>query len=494
MTEHDASSNAPLSNRPADEPGPDGHAPAPAVWSDHSVPAPTPVTPPFWRDDVTHVEAPLYRGDQPVVAPADTAIPTARPAETGSPWMSGPDTSVQYPYPAGSYQSNDAGLPPNGTTPPTFTSGSPERPRRMRRALIGTAVAAAVIGGAAGAGTYALADHNGSTTSASGLNITNSTAPAAALTKGTVSSAAAAVTPSVVTIQVAGSSESGTGSGVILRSDGYILTNDHVVSVAGTTGNIVVQTADGRSAKAAIVGTDASDDLAVIKVTGLTGLKAATFANSASLTVGQSVVAVGAPLGLSDTVTSGIVSATARTVRSGDNDQAVFAAVQTDAAINPGNSGGALVDLNGDVVGINAAIASTGSSGVTVPGQQTTQSGSIGIGFAIPSNEASRIAAELMKTGKASHAVLGVEVASSSASSSTSAGATLAGVTSGGAASSSGLKAGDVVTAVDGSRISTGDDLIAAIRAHAVKDTVTVTYTRGGASHTVKVTLTASGN
>ena len=215
-------------------------------------------------------------------------------------------------------------------------AGSPERPRRMRRALVGTAVAAAVIGGAAGAGTYAIADHNNASSSASGINITNSTAPAAAVTKGTVSSAAAAITPSVVTIQVAGSSESGTGSGVILRSDGYILTNDHVVSVAGTTGSIVVQTSDGRSAKATIVGTDATDDLAVIKVTGLTGLKAATFANSASLTVGQSVVAVGAPLGLSDTVTSGIVSATARTVRSGDNDQAVFAAVQTDAAINPG--------------------------------------------------------------------------------------------------------------------------------------------------------------
>ena len=203
-------------------------------------------------------------------------------------------------------------------------------------------------------------------------------------------------------------------------------------------------------------------------------------------------MAVGAPLGLSDTVTSGIVSATARTVRSGDNDQAVFAAVQTDAAINPGNSGGALVDLNGDVIGINAAIASTGSSGVTVPGQQqSTQSGSIGIGFAIPSDEAARIASELISTGKASHALLGVELPATSATATSTAGATIATVTKGGAAATAGLRAGDVVTAVNGARISDGDDLIAAIRSHAVKDSVTITYTRSGAAHTVKVTLTA---
>jgi putative serine protease PepD len=202
------------------------------------------------------------------------------------------------------------------------------------------------------------------------------------------------------------------------------------------------------------------------------------------------VVAVGAPLGLSETVTSGIVSATARTVRSGDNNEAVFAAVQTDAAINPGNSGGALVDLNGNVIGINAAIASTTSSGVTVPGQPTTQSGNIGIGFAIPSDEAARIANELITTGKATHAVLGVEVQSST--STTSTGAVLHAVTKGGSAASAGLQAGDVVTAVDGVRISEGDDLIAAIRSHAVKDSVTITYTRGGTSHTVKVTLSSA--
>ncbi len=173
-------------------------------------------------------------------------------------------------------------------------------------------------------------------------------------------------------------------------------------------------TADGRTATAKIVGRDTSDDLAVVKVYGLDNLIAATFGKSSSLVVGQTVVAVGAPLGLSDTVTSGIVSNQARPVRAGDNDQAVFEAVQTDAAINPGNSGGPLVDLNGSVVGINAAIATDSSGGgLQIPGQ-TQQSGNIGIGFAIPSDEASRIAGELIANGKATHAVLGVEVGQSS--------------------------------------------------------------------------------
>ncbi len=476
---------------------------------------------PFWRDQTSHVEAPLYRGDEPAIDPAgrhdpwatgpiSPTTPSAAYPAPPSPW-SGADASTPSPSaPLHSY-ANPWGPPPSGASyaPIGAAAGSPagaqmgaqsgapvgapdnaSKPKRMRSAIIGTAVAAALIGGAAGAGTVALEGHSSSTTASSTLATTGSTATTSAVTNGTVSAAAKKITPSVVTIQVVGSSESGTGSGVIVRSDGYILTNNHVVSVAGTGGSITVQTSDGRSAKATIVGTDATDDLAVVKVTGLANLTAATFAKSSALTVGQTVVAVGAPLGLSDTVTSGIVSATARTVRSGDDNAAVFAAVQTDAAINPGNSGGALVDLNGNVIGINAAIASTGSSGVTVPGQQATQSGNIGIGFAIPSDEASRIANELITTGKATHAVLGVEVTSST--STTSTGATLGAVTAGGAAATAGLQAGDVVTKVDAARISNGDDLIAAIRAHAVKDTVTITYTRSGVVHTTKVTLTSA--
>jgi putative serine protease PepD len=375
----------------------------------------------------------------------------------------------------------------------TTTAPERARPRRMRNSLVATAIVAALVGGGTGAATVALTDGSSGKRVASGVTVTTVTAQnSTAVTNGTVSSAAAKITPSVVTIQVTGSNEAGTGSGVILRSDGYILTNDHVVSVAANGGSITVQTSDGRSASATIVGRDTTDDLAVIKVSGLTDLTPATFAKSSSVVVGQTVVAVGAPLGLSDTVTSGIVSAKARTVRSGDTDQAVFAAIQTDAAINPGNSGGALVDLNGNVIGINAAIATTSSGGVTVPGQ-TTQSGSIGIGFAIPSDEASRVAAELIATGKASHAVLGVTVKPDS-DSQTTAGAVIASVSAGSGAAKAGLQAGDVVTSVDGTRMEQGDDLIATIRAHAPTDSVSITYTRAGASHTVKVTLSASSD
>ena len=472
----------------------------PAANDDHATPSP-------WRFD-----APLPYGQYPSSSvPAPYQAPTYEAPTYETPPYETPtyDTAQYDPakyeahqFAAPVYAGSDyQALPPLGgpggpAYPPagglgTEASTPPPRPRRWRGTLIATAIVAAVIGGGAGAATVAVTGTDGRTT-ASGVTVTTVTAQnSSAVTNGTVSAAAAKITPSVVTIQVTGSSESGTGSGVILRSDGYILTNDHVVSVAANGGSITVQTSDGRSAAATIVGRDTTDDLAVIKVTGLANLTPATFATSSSVTVGQTVVAVGAPLGLSDTVTSGIVSAKARTVRSGDTDQAVFAAVQTDAAINPGNSGGALVDLNGNVIGINAAIATTDSSGVTVPGQ-TTQSGSIGIGFAIPADEASRVAAELIATGKASHAVLGVSVQASTSTTSTStAGATIASVTAGGAASAAGLKAGDVVTAVDGTRIETGDDLIATIRAHAAKDSVTITYTRGGASHTAKATLTA---
>jgi len=210
--------------------------------------------------------------------------------------------------------------------------------------------------------------------------------------------------------------------------------------------------------------------------------------------VGQTVVAVGAPLGLSNTVTSGIVSNTARPVRSGDNSQAVFDAVQTDAAINPGNSGGPLVDLNGNVVGINAAIATANSGGLEIPGQ-STQSGSIGIGFAIPADEASRIANELITSGKATHAVIGVTVkGSSSQSRPTTTGATINSVIAGGAAADAGLKAGDVVTAVNTQRIDDADGLIAAVRSHAPGETVSITYRRGGSTHTVQVKLGTASN
>jgi putative serine protease PepD len=388
-------------------------------------------------------------------------------------------SSAQYPapqYPAPDYPAPQYSAP---TAAP--------KPTGMRRNVVTAALVAAVVGGAVGATTAAIVDHNDSKTVSSGITVTNQTAANSPALNGTVTAAANKIIPSVVTLSVSGPSESGTGSGVILRTDGYVLTNNHVVAVAGSGGSIQVLTADGRTAPASIVGTDPSDDLAVVKI-NLAGLTAATFGKSSSLVVGQTVVAVGAPLGLSNTVTSGIVSNIARPVQTGDStSSAVFNAIQTDAPINPGNSGGPLVDLNGAVVGIDAAIASAGSGGVTVPGQ-STQSGSIGIGFAIPSDEASRIAGELIATGKATHAVIGVNVGATSANSAVT-GATISSVTANSPAQQAGLAVGDVVTKVNSQLMTESVDLVAAIRSYAPGSKVTLTYTRGGTTHTTEVTL-----
>jgi len=341
-----------------------------------------------------------------------------------------------------------------------------------------------VLGGLVGGGAVALLDPGSpATVSASGISVQGGSAPVAATAEGTVEAAAATAMKSVVTLSVRGAQESGTGSGVVIRSDGYILTNEHVTAAAGAGGTITVSFADGRTATATLVGADKATDLAVVKV-DLTGLTAATFADSGSLRVGQTVVAVGSPLGLDGTVTEGIVSALHRPTTGGSDNSAVIDAVQTDAAINPGNSGGALVDLAGRVVGINQSIATSGQSG------QSGSGGNIGIGFAIPSDTATRIADELIADGTASHAYLGVQTRSStSATSGTADGATVASVESGGPAAAAGLKAGDVVTKVDDRRIEDGNALVAAVRSHAPGDKVTLTIGEGSGQRTVEVTL-----
>jgi len=351
---------------------------------------------------------------------------------------------------------------------------------------------AAVLGGAVGGGAVALADRGRTTTVAVAPSVRRdggATPTEAASTKGTVAGAAAAVAKSVVTVTVRSSSGTGgTGSGVIVRADGYILTNDHVVSAAGS-GSLTIEFADGRTASAKITGRDASSDLAVIKVDGVSGLTAATFADSGQLQVGQTVVAVGSPLGLEDTVTTGVVSALHRATRAGDDDTAIIDSVQTDAAINPGNSGGALVDLAGRVVGITTSIA-TVSGGSPRFGQ--AESGNIGIGFAISSNTAADIADQLIAHGSATHAYLGVQVAgggSGTAGGTSAGGGTLASVVSGGPAAAAGLRAGDVVIKVGDRAIGDGDDLVAAIRSYRPGDRVTLTVRRGGSTTTATVTL-----
>jgi putative serine protease PepD len=301
---------------------------------------------------------------------------------------------------------------------------------------------------------------------------------------------AAEVLPSVVKIEVSGAQGSGSGSGIILSSDGQILTNNHVVELAGTGGTLRVTFNDGSNTDAKVLGTDPLTDTALIQAQNVSGLTPATIGKSSDLAVGQGVVAIGSPLGLEATVTSGIVSALNRPVDVGSDGQGnstVYPAIQTDAAINPGNSGGALVDLNGDVVGINAAIATAG---------QTTggQSGNIGVGFAIPMDEVMPIVDQMAKGETPTHARLGVSVGVSAGTQGQSGlqsdeGAQIQDVNAGSTAEHAGITKGDVITKVDDHLITDADSLVATIRSYRPGDQVTVTYVRGGETKTAQLTL-----
>ncbi len=400
------------------------------------------------------------------------------------PARSGEEPTVRLPNgPYGGYTGADfpapAGVPPlNAYSPPPTVV---ERPRHRGGGLIAAAAIAAVLGAGAGIGSYAFLQNDGSV---SPISVSSGAAPQSPTLDGTVAAAAAKIEPSLVTIAVQSGGSGGIGSGVVLDKDGHILTNNHVIAAAAQGGEITVTFHNGTTAIAKIIGTAESTDLAVIKVDGVSDLSPATFAKSGELTVGQTVVAAGAPLGLAESVTSGIVSNTARPVRSGNNNDAVYLAVQTDAAINPGNSGGPLVDLNGAIVGINSSIASTSS------GADGGQPGNIGIGFAIPSDVASRVANELITTGKSSNAALGVTLTGSDSEVSTSVGVPLQEVINGGAAEQAGLQAGDVVTKINDFHTTTADGLIAATRFYAPGTSVTVTFIRdGGPAQTAEVTL-----
>jgi putative serine protease PepD len=369
--------------------------------------------------------------------------------------------------------------------PQPAAAAAPAKPKRLGLALVAaTALLVGTAGGVGGAAVYsATNDSGGNSPSVTAPLNGNQAAPAAA-PDGSVQSAAAKVLPSTVKIAVATSQGAATGSGIVISKDGLIVTNNHVVAGAGSGATISVVLNDGRTVPATIKGTDALTDLAVIKADA-TDLTPATLGSSGNLAVGQGVVAIGSPFGLEATVTSGIVSALNRPVTSGDEQQdstTVFPAIQTDAAINPGNSGGALIDLAGQVVGINSAIKTAGGSG-------QSEGGNIGLGFAIPIDQAKPIIDELVAKGKATHARLGVQVGDAQSSDGLTSGARLGEVTSGGAADKAGLQAGDVVTAVDGKAIASGDALVAAVRSHRPGDDVKITLTRNGKSQTVTATL-----
>jgi putative serine protease PepD len=317
-----------------------------------------------------------------------------------------------------------------------------------------------------------------------------------------VTAAAAKALPSVVTLSVYSATNGGTGSGVVLSTDGYILTNAHVVTLDGATDNvqIEVKTSSEKIFKAVVVGTDPTNDLAVIKATG-NGFTPIEFTDSSSINVGDSAVAIGAPLGYDATVTAGVVSALHRTIQVDsaevpqdggsslqlwDNGSSVppvnLDVIQTDAAINPGNSGGALVNDSGELIGINVAIAAASGT--------SAQSGSIGVGFAIPSNVAKRISEQLIKNGSVSHGLLGALVSDAGSSEGTgsfSVGAKVQELTPGGPAEKAGLKVGDIVTSCDGQSIESSSELTAAIRSKEAFATVTLEVLRG----TETVTITA---
>jgi putative serine protease PepD len=310
---------------------------------------------------------------------------------------------------------------------------------------------------------------------------------------GTVAGVAKTVLPTVVAIKVRSGVEGGTGSGFVIDSRGYILTNNHVVTAGGSedSGRIDVVFQDGTQAPAKLVGRDDSYDLAVVKVE-VTGLRAVQLGNSDGVVVGDPVVAIGAPLGLRGTVTTGIVSALNRPVSAGADDAPAFInAIQTDAAINPGNSGGPLVDGRGRVIGVNSAIA-------RVPGLagSTTSTGSIGLGFAIPSNQARRTAEELIRTGKAEHPIIGVvldrQYEGEGVRVATAQTQGQEPVTEGGPADQAGIKPGDVITRFNNRPVTEPDELIVAIRAQEPGDTVRLTIRRGSAESVVSVVLRAS--
>ena len=380
---------------------------------------------------------------------------------------------------------------------PIVLPAQPAAPVKKKASLgvLGTVVIASlvsgVVGGVIGVGGYML-----------------STAPAAVVVNNTesvnwVTGASSKALPSVVTISVSSANEGGSGSGVFLSADGYILTNAHVVTLSGASANpkVTVKTLDGKIYPADIVGTDPNNDLAVIKISAAGAFTPIEWADSSKVNVGDSVVALGAPLGLENSVTTGVISALNRTIQVASSDTnedgsslqwwngtgaapVSLRVLQTDAAINPGNSGGALVNSQGQLIGINVAIATAGAT------TASSQSGSIGVGFAITSNIAKRIAAELMKDGKASHALLGAMVGNAGQETDGfSSGALVGELTPGGPGEKAGLKVGDIVTSFNGYKIDTAADLTAAVRAEPAGATATLEVTRGSENITITVVL-----
>ncbi|BBZ51229.1 serine protease [Mycobacterium heidelbergense] len=418
-------------------------------------------------------------------------------------YQQSPPTQYRRPYEpfggTGPGRAPGGGGTGGGPIPGMLPPMPPPVPQKRSRAGLLTAGALAIavvsagIGGAAATavelGTHSTDSNGHGTVPGAAPSV-----PAANMPPGSVEQVATKVVPSVVMLETDLGRQSEEGSGVILSADGLILTNNHVVAAAAKPGGgpgtsagpppkTTVTLSDGRTAPFTVVGADPTSDIAVIRVQGISGLTPISMGSSSDLRVGQPVVAIGSPLGLSGTVTTGIISALNRPVSTtgeSGNQNTVLDAIQTDAAINPGNSGGALVNMGGQLVGVNSAIATLGAD------SPDSQSGSIGLGFAIPVDQAKRIADELIATGKASHASLGVQVTSDKGAP----GAKVVDVVPNGAAAAAGVPKGVVVTKVDDRPINSADALVAAVRSKAPGDKVSLTFLDpGGGSRTVQVTL-----
>lgn len=411
--------------------------------------------------------------------------PSANPASEPRYGAYAPAAQQTQGYPGAAF-----GLGPVPPAPGPDAPTKAERPRRIWPAVVSTAAATALlVGGGTAALTTAILDDRDGAPAVSATR-PGGTSPVSidSVTPAAWESVAAAVAPSVVAIDVTSSAGESQGSGVIYDAQGHIITNNHVVSGARDD-TVQVTLSDGRIYSAKIVGLDPSTDLAVVKLTDPPAdLSPATFADSSTVVVGNAVMAVGNPLGLANTVTTGIVSAVARPVTTADESDAssvvVTNAIQIDAAVNPGNSGGPLFNAKGEVIGITSSIA-TLSSG--------SQSGSIGLGFAIPSNQAKNVGEQLIANGVAEHAFLGVTLSDSTATvdGTTRRGALVHDVTSGSPADEAGIRSGDVIVAIDGQAVGGYEYLTAAVRERGAGDTATITYVRDGASQDVSVTLAA---
>ncbi|MFE7972446.1 trypsin-like peptidase domain-containing protein [Streptomyces shenzhenensis] len=413
-----------------------------------------------------------YPASHPVPYPAPEPGPHRGPWHRYDPWAA--------PAPL---QQNGAAVPTEG-----------QRRRRARKALIGGALALALASGGVGGVVGVYLERNGGVAD---VRLPQAGKETTARPADSVAGIAARALPSVVTLHVTGSSEQGTGTGFVLDTRGHILTNNHVVEPAGSNGDITVTFSGGETAKARVVGRDSGYDLAVVQVKGVHGLEPLPLGNSDNVQVGDPVVAIGAPFDLSNTVTSGIISAKERPITAGGgsgdgSDVSYVDALQTDAPINPGNSGGPLLDAQARVVGINSAIRSADGGSDTQGGQ----SGSIGLGFAIPVNQAKRVAEELINDGRATHPVIGITLdmaySGDGARIGTKGGDGGPAVTTGGPGDRAGLRSGDIITEVDGQRVHSGDELIVKTRARRPGDRLSLTVERDGTEKEVSLVLGSS--